>query len=84
MAVGSGHPGETLFVHLRGWTKGMDVIWRFEPLGPALTRVSIEHDLAFRFPVAADLIGEHIVGNFFIKDVASKTLARMKTLAEAV
>ena len=61
----------------------MDVRWRFDALGPALTRVAIEHDLSFRFPVAADLIGEHVVGNFFIKDVASKTLARMKVLAEA-
>lgn len=72
------------FVHVRGATRGMDVRWVFEPLGPGRTRVRIEHDLAFAFPVAADLIGEHIVGNFFIKDVASKTLARMKALSEAV
>jgi ribosome-associated toxin RatA of RatAB toxin-antitoxin module len=71
------------FVHVRGWTKGMDVRWRFLPIDGERTRVVIEHDLAFRFPFAAEAIGEHVVGNFFIRDVASKTLARMKALAEA-
>jgi ribosome-associated toxin RatA of RatAB toxin-antitoxin module len=71
------------FVHVKGWTKGMDVRWRFIPIGEGRTRVVIEHDLRFRFPFAAEAIGEHVVGNFFIRDVASKTLARMKTLAEA-
>jgi ribosome-associated toxin RatA of RatAB toxin-antitoxin module len=71
------------FVHVRGWTRGMDVRWRFERLAPSRTRVVIEHDLAFRFPFAADAIGEYIVGDFFIRNVASKTLARMKMLSEA-
>ncbi len=70
------------FHHVRGWTRGMDVEWIFTPEGEH-TRVSIVHRLAFRFPIFADAIGKHIVGNFFIHDVANKTLARMKVLAEA-
>jgi ribosome-associated toxin RatA of RatAB toxin-antitoxin module len=70
------------FRHIRGWTRGMEVEWRFEPLPGGLTRVTILHDLAFRFPIAADFFGEHIVGNFFVANVAGKTLARIKTLAE--
>jgi ribosome-associated toxin RatA of RatAB toxin-antitoxin module len=69
------------FVHVAGWTKGMDVEWIFTPRG-AQTQVEIVHRLTFAFPFAAEWIGEHIVGDFFIHDVASKTLARMKRLAE--
>jgi ribosome-associated toxin RatA of RatAB toxin-antitoxin module len=70
------------FRHLRGWTRGMEVEWRFEPT-PGGTRVEIEHRLEFLFPVAADWLGKHIVSDFFIDYVAERTLARMKVLAEA-
>jgi ribosome-associated toxin RatA of RatAB toxin-antitoxin module len=70
------------FHHVRGWTRGMDVEWIFTPENGG-TRVEIVHRLAFAFPVFADWIGKHVVGGFFIHDVANKTLARMKTLAEA-
>ena len=70
------------FRHVRGWTRGMEVEWRFEPLEGA-TRVTIEHRLVFLFPVAAEWLGRNLVSKFFIEDVARKTLARMKVLAEA-
>ncbi len=70
------------FRHVAGWTKGMDVEWTFKPQGDR-TEVQIVHRLAFRFPFAADWLGEHVVGDFFIHNVASKTLACMKRLAEA-
>lgn len=63
------------FHHLRGWTKGMDVIWNFEPVAGG-TRVSIDHRAALPFPL------NWIVGKFFIDHVATRTLRRMKTLAE--
>ena len=69
------------FRHVRGWTRGMEVEWRFEPVEGG-TRVTIEHRLHFRFPVAADWFGEHVVCGFFIDHVAQRTLARMKILAE--
>ena len=69
------------FHHLRGWTRGMDVEWRFDPIEGG-TRVTIEHRLRFRFPIASEWLGEHVVAGFFIDNVARKTLARMKTLAE--
>ncbi len=43
--------------------------------------MTILHELAFAFPIAADFVGEHVVGDFFIGYIAGKTLARMKTLA---
>ena len=69
------------FRHVRGWTRGMEVEWRFEPITGG-TRVAIEHRLEFRFPIAASWLGKHVVAEFFIHDVATKTLARMKQLAE--
>lgn len=46
------------------------------------TLVSIIHKLAFAFPVAPDFFGKHVVGNFFVHDIAGKTLRRIKELAE--
>jgi len=74
-------PGIT-FRHVRGWTRGMDVVWRFEPKDGG-TLVTIEHELKFEFPVASEWLGEHVVGGFFVDYIARKTLACMKTLAEA-
>ncbi|HEY0797754.1 MAG TPA: SRPBCC family protein [Candidatus Baltobacteraceae bacterium] len=70
------------FRHIRGWTKGMDVEWRFEPQAGG-TNVTIEHRLQFSFPVAADLIAHYVIGEFFIKNIAAKTLRRIQALAEA-
>jgi ribosome-associated toxin RatA of RatAB toxin-antitoxin module len=70
------------FHHVRGWTRGMDVEWIFEPVAGG-TRVTIEHRLQFRFPLAARWLGKHLVSDYFVHGVAAKTLARMKQLAEA-
>lgn len=70
------------FHHVAGWTKGMDVEWRFEPRGDG-TMVSIIHALDFQFPVARDFFGKYVVAGFFVHDIASKTLRRMKELAES-
>lgn len=70
------------FRHVAGWTKGMSVQWLFEP-APGGTRVIIEHELDFRFPVAARFIGRYVIGGFFIHSIANATLARIKALAEA-
>jgi uncharacterized membrane protein len=69
------------FRHLRGWTRGMDVDWIFEPCSGG-TRVTIEHRLRFAFPLAAEWLGKHLVSDYFVHGVAAKTLARVKALAE--
>ena len=61
------------FRHIAGWTRGMQVWWRFEPAGSG-TRVTIDHEL--RSPLAA-FIGKH-----FVDPIATLTLHRMKDLAE--
>lgn len=70
------------FRHVRGWTRGMDVEWIFEELAHG-TRVTIEHRLQFRFPVAAEWLGKHLVSDYFVHGVAAKTLRRIKAIAEA-
>lgn len=72
------------FHHVAGFTRGMDVAWRFTPEeSPGerpLTRASITHELTFG--TRAWLLAR-IIGPLFIDPIATRTLARIKVLAEA-
>jgi Polyketide cyclase / dehydrase and lipid transport. len=72
---------EIRFHHLKAWTKGMNVVWTFDET-PSGVRVEITHDLQFRFTLLAPL-AEKIIGDFFIRSVADKTLRSMKNYVEA-
>ncbi len=69
------------FEHVAGWTRGMQVAWDFAP-DPQGTRVSIIHRLDFQFPIARKFLGRYVVGEFFVHNIAGKTLRCMKALAE--
>ena len=71
---------EIHFRHLKAWTKGMRVVWSFKET-PAGILVEIMHELQFRNRLLAP-IAEPIIGNFFIHNIASKTLACMKAYLE--
>ena len=71
---------EIRFKHLKAWTKGMKVVWKFRPLAFGV-EVQIVHDLSFRVPPLA-LIAEPIIGGFFINYVATQTLWHMKVHVE--
>ena len=71
---------EIRFKHLKAWTKGMEVVWRFRQL-PAGVHVEIVHDLSFRVPLLAPL-AERIISGFFIHSVAAQTLRCMKAYVE--
>lgn len=66
--------------HVKGVTKGMEVIWNFEPIDQGIYRVTITHNWNPKWPLvggmASKLISQHIVHN-----IADKTLARVKVLA---
>jgi len=66
------------FVHRGGATDGMDVTWRIEPT-EAGCRVSIEHVFGPR----AEAWGV-LIDRFFVRPIASRTLATFKAIAEAV
>ena len=72
---------EVRFHHLKAWTKGMDVVWRFKET-PAGVLVEIIHDLRFRIRLLAPLV-EPIINKGFIHPVASRTLRCMKMYLES-
>ena len=72
---------EVRFNHLKAFTKGMRVIWTFQD-APTGVLVEIKHELAFRVNVLAP-IADRIIGDFFIHNIANKTLRSMKSYVEA-
>jgi ribosome-associated toxin RatA of RatAB toxin-antitoxin module len=72
---------EVRFHHLKAWTKGMRVVWTFQET-PGGVLVEISHDMNFRIPVLAPMV-DPIIGDFFIHNVASKTLRCMRDYVEA-
>ena len=73
---------EVRFTHLKAFTKGMHVVWRFTETPEGQVYVEIVHDLNFRMPALAPLANV-IIGQFFIDHVAKKTLRCMKAHLEA-
>ena len=72
---------EICFHHLKAFTKGMRVVWTFQET-PDGVRVEIMHDLQFRMKFLAP-IADIIIGDFFIHNIANKTLRCMKAYVEA-
>lgn len=67
--------------HIGGVTLGMDVVWRFETAEGGV-RVTIEHRLERGWPVVASPLGQALVGELFIRNVAQRTLRGIKQAAE--
>jgi ribosome-associated toxin RatA of RatAB toxin-antitoxin module len=72
---------EVHFNHLKAWTKGMHVVWTFRET-PGGVLVEIMHDMKFRVAALSPIV-DPIIGNFFIHNVANKTLRCMKDYVEA-
>jgi len=72
---------EIRFHHLKAWTKGMRVVWTFSDV-PEGVLVTISHDSRFRIPALSPIV-DPIIGDFFIHNIASKTLRCMKAYVEA-
>jgi len=72
---------EIHFHHLKAWTKGMRVVWTFSDT-PDGVLVAISHDFRFRIRPLAPII-DLVIGNFFIHNIANKTLHCMKAYMEA-
>ena len=73
---------EIRFVHLKAWTKGMQVVWTFGDTRDGVL-VTISHDLRFRVPPLAPIV-DPIIGGFFIGNVANKTVRCMKAYVETM
>lgn len=68
--------------HIGGVTKGMEVAWTFEPTDSGY-HVTIDHELKLRWPVIGGVVGDRIIGPYFVGYIAGLTLATIKRLAEA-
>jgi ribosome-associated toxin RatA of RatAB toxin-antitoxin module len=74
-----------LFTHIKGPTKGMEVEWllKQERVGDVLlVHVSILHEFNPPWPVVGEFIARHVVGGFFVENIAGKTLRRIKEIVE--
>ena len=68
---------EIHFHHLKAFTKGMKVVWKFENISEGV-RVTIHHDLQPSIPLIGKFVAEKIIGSFFIRFIANQTLTHMK------
>jgi ribosome-associated toxin RatA of RatAB toxin-antitoxin module len=76
------------FLHVGGLSRGMEVEWRIQPVArggaaPGATRVTIWHALALEVPLVRTPPGRWVVGNLFVRQIASRTLAYLQARVEA-
>lgn len=69
------------FRHVRGVTTGMEVAWTWEPR-PEGVWVSIWHRFEPDWPLVPDGLVRWVIGDFFVNNIAGKTLRRIRDLAE--
>ncbi|MBV9579602.1 MAG: SRPBCC family protein [Chloroflexi bacterium] len=69
------------FHHIGGVTRGMHVAWTLEGRTRG-THVSIWHSFQPNWPCVPDVLVQLIIGDFFIDNIARKTLGRFRALAE--
>ena len=68
--------------HVRGITRGMNVVWRLQPAGEE-TEVTIVHEWTGpRWPVVGSVAANWIIGPVFIHGIASRTLAGIAAFVE--
>ncbi|MEZ4521395.1 MAG: SRPBCC family protein [Thermomicrobiales bacterium] len=72
------------FRHIGGFTKGMEVFWTFDEREDGTVAVRISHDFRKGWPVDAfdRFVSDTIVGDFFVGNIAGKTLNTIKMIAE--
>lgn len=71
------------YVHVRGVTRGMNVLWTVTPLegGGALLRIVHEWN-GPAWPLIGPWAAEHVIGPGFIHHIAARTLAGIASEAE--
>jgi ribosome-associated toxin RatA of RatAB toxin-antitoxin module len=75
--------GQIRYRHVRGITRGMNVVWRLAREGDGVA-VEIVHTWAGpRWPLIGRFAADLVIGPVFIHGIASRTLAGIKRAAEA-
>lgn len=74
---------EVRYKHVKGVTRGMDVLWTVAPEGTG-TRATIVHEWAgAHWPLIGGLAASLVIGPVFVSGIASRTLAGIGRAAEA-
>jgi hypothetical protein len=78
------HAGEIRYRHVRGITRGMDVVWHLVERTKGLVDAEIVHTWdGPGWPLIGRLAANLVIGPVFIHGIASRTLAGIKRAAEA-
>jgi ribosome-associated toxin RatA of RatAB toxin-antitoxin module len=74
------------FTHIGGITKGMKVQWTFDEVGQSCLGptwlVQIHHQFDPAWPPPGKWFADKIIGDAFVKEVANKTLRKIKEILE--
>ncbi len=71
------------FYHIGGFTRGMDVYWRFTDAAErGATRVTITHEWDLRWPFVGEAVAHRIVGDQFVDAIARRTLRTIQGIVE--
>lgn len=74
---------EVRYRHVRGVTRGMDVLWTIEPHDSG-TRATIVHEWKGpRWPLVGPWVADFVIGPVFVSGIASRTLLGIARAAEA-
>ena len=77
--------GEIRYTHVRGITRGMDVVWRLVEDGGGSRGVDVEIIHTWdgpKWPLVGRLAANLVIGPVFIHGIASRTLAGIKRATE--
>jgi ribosome-associated toxin RatA of RatAB toxin-antitoxin module len=75
---------EVRYRHVRGVTRGMDVVWSVVPRGPNETEVTIVHTWEGpSWPLIRVPAADWVIGPVFVHGIASRTLAGLAKAVEA-
>lgn len=75
--------GEIRYRHVRGITRGMEVVWRLVEAGEGFVDVEVVHTWdGPMWPLIGRLAADFVIGPVFIHGIASRTLAGIKRHAE--
>jgi ribosome-associated toxin RatA of RatAB toxin-antitoxin module len=75
--------GEIRYRHVRGITRGMEVVWRLVEAGEGFVDVEVVHTWdGPTWPLIGRLAADLVIGPVFIHGIASRTLAGIKRHAE--
>jgi coenzyme Q-binding protein COQ10 len=69
------------FHHIAGPARGMEVEWTLREEAGGV-RVAIHHDLSLDVPVVRSALGRWVVGEVFVRAVATRTLSCLKQAVE--